>query len=202
MSRANACLVPVRGYACKMACYVHHTTTDQSQLDIMHAHHWRRQEALYEYLGPMQELLLRRIVAMPGCSQRAATAPFCYDRNARRSVRRLREMGLITIGQGRGRYVLNGTAKGLWWADYPRNDPRSGWTAELFNGIAMRRYHYVRPQRVRAHSQMVPAYSSRKLDRLIGLAETTKDFELRERLIDEVGVLVAEQIARVTGRDD
>ncbi len=38
------------------------------------------------------------------------------------------------------------------------------------------------------------------LERLIRRAETTSDYELRDRMINEVGALVREQIARVTGR--
>lgn len=185
----GVCLVAVPGYNYKRACYTHHTTTDQGQLDLLHAAHWEHQRASYVYLGPMQELLLHRIIAMPGCSQRAATAPFRWQGNAERAVRRLRDKGLITIGHGGGpAYALHATVRGLWWADFPRNDARSGWTTELVGGIAVRRNY--RQHDDREHT----------LERLIRRAETTSDYELRDRLIDEVGALVREQIARVTGR--
>jgi hypothetical protein len=81
MSPTNACLVPVAGYSYKRACGSPHIITGQDQPDRMHAAHWERQRALCVYLGPMQELLLRRIIAMPGCSQRAAVAAFRWRGN-------------------------------------------------------------------------------------------------------------------------
>lgn len=59
---------------------------------------------------------------------------------------------------------------------------------------------YARPPRPRTPWRQAQRPLRGRLDKLIERAETTSDYAERERLVDEVGALVAEQVRRVTGR--
>jgi hypothetical protein len=192
---SHACLVPVSGYNGLRMCFATHIITSKAQLDVMHAAHWRRQEASYISLGPRQEHLLRQIIADPGHSMNYYIWPHRSRHGAQDSMHRLVGRGLVTIGNGPGQaWSLQPTALGLHWADISRP-----WKVQLnrwgrcipVNPATGERF-YARPPR-----QATPQAA---LDWLIARAEHTSDYELRERLIDEVGLLVAEQIRRVTGR--
>jgi hypothetical protein len=90
-------------------------------------------------------------------------------------------------------WSLEATPLGLHWADLPRP-----WTLTRWHGYAIRISNET-GERWRARPPR-PATPQAALDRLVRRAENTNDYDERERLIDEVGVLVAEQIRRVTGR--